>query len=161
MRTQFVRYISHRFPFDTAKAGDVGHDLYVDILGTKQTKLDRAVSRMLRQRVVVIWPFQHKMLASGVFLSMPDGCWAKIRSRSSAAKKNLSVLGGVIDSGYRGELFAVMSNLGLIPRLVRDRERYAQVVFHISTRPHLTHVGYFIEEDATERGATGFGSSGR
>jgi dUTP pyrophosphatase len=160
--TNKVRYTSAAgFPFQTTKPGDVGHDLYVDIYATPQTWLDKIVTKLKRELVVVIWPFQNKLLASGINLSMPESIWAKIEARSSASKKQLATCGGVIDSGYRGPLFAVMANLSIIPRVIRHGERYAQAIFHESVRPENVKVAQFTQADATERGETGFGSSGR
>jgi dUTP pyrophosphatase len=157
-----IRFTSRAgFPFATTKPGDVGHDLFVDIYDTPTTKIDRLVSRLVDDAVVVIWPFRNKLLASGIHLSMPEAVWAKIEARSSASKKQLATCGGVIDSGYRGPLFAVMANLSLVPRIVRHGERYAQAIFHQAVRPVATKVDQFTSQDETARGDTGFGSSGR
>ena len=125
---------------------------------TYQSRLDRFVSKLVGEQVVVLWPFQRKTLASGVNLAMPGTVWAHIVARSSAARKNLTALSGIIDSGYRGPLFSVLSNLGLVPRIIRDGERHTQVIFHVAVRPGITYVDGF--GDTTERGSTGFGSSG-
>lgn len=160
---QFLNDIRYRnvrgFDFAPKKDGDVGHDLHVDVYGMKQNLLDRIVSRYLNERVIVIMPFANRALASGIFLAMPDDVWAKIEARSSASKKGLMMAGGIIDSGYRGEMFAVMQNNGLVPRIIRDSERYAQVIFHCARRPSLCEVIYF--DDSTARGDSGFGSSGK
>lgn len=147
------------FEFSPKKTGDVGYDLYVDMLGMKLTLLDRLVSRFLQEPVVMILPFTNRALASGIYLSLPSQTWAKIEARSSSSKRGLTMAGGIIDSGYRGEMFAVMHNGGLIPRIIRDGERYAQVIFHCANRPGIEQVWRFT--DFTSRGETGFGSSGR
>lgn len=145
--------------FKPKKTGDVGHDLFVDMERTAQTWLDNIISFLRREEVVVIWPMTNKLLSSGIFLAMPDGIWAKIEARSSTSRKRLHQLGGIIDSGYRGELHAVLHNSGFIPRVIRDGERYVQVIFHLAQRPILKEVPMFT--DVTSRGATGFGSSGQ
>jgi deoxyuridine 5'-triphosphate nucleotidohydrolase len=155
-----IRYRNLRgFDFAPKKQGDVGHDLHVDMTGMKKTLLDRIISAYLRESVIVVLPFTNRALASGIFLAMPDDIWAKIEARSSASKKGLVMAGGIIDSGYRGEMFTVMQNNGLVPRVIRDSERYAQVIFHCARRPDLCEVPFFT--DATSRGDTGFGSSGK
>lgn len=163
LQTEFLSDVRFRnvrgFDFAPKKDGDVGHDLHVDITGVKPKLIDRIASALLRERVIVILPFTNRMLASGIFLAMPDHIWAKIEARSSASKKRLTTCGGIIDSGYRGEMFAVMQNNGIIPRIIRDRERYAQVIFHGAQRPSLQEVAWFA--DSTNRGSTGFGSSGK
>lgn len=148
--------------FAPSKAGDVGHDLYANLPTTKRTWLDRWIARTFDESIIcVIWPFMNKSVGSGVKVSMPDSVWCKVEARSSTGKKQMSVDGGVIDSGYRGEMFAVLSNKSLMPRVIRQGERYAQVVFHWSCRPPRYFITHFDSLDASDRGDTGFGSSGQ
>lgn len=161
--TQTVQFVDDNTWFrglKTAKRGDVGHDLHVNVSGCKLTQMDRLVSWFVGTKVVVIWPFQAKLVASGIKLSMPDDLWCMVTARSSAMKKKLKVVGGIIDSGYQGELFAVLHNFGLRPRIIKNSERYAQVIFFPAVRPYLEEKYLFFDRD-TERGETGFGSSGR
>lgn len=140
-----------------AKAGDVGYDLYVVI--TEQTWLERLISWAIGWKSQLIWPLVGvKTIKSGVRISMPQSIWCEIRPRSSTSRKKLAVLGGTIDSGYQGELYTVLHNLGLIPRLVRAGDRYAQVVFHPACRPSIQRVGEFSV--VSSRADTGFGSTG-
>ena len=144
--------------FDYSKHGDVGYDLVAKVEG--QTLLDRVVSFILRRRVHVLLPLVgRRNVSSGIFLAMPGSVWCQLHARSSIARKKLQLLGGVIDSGYRGELFAVLHNFGFLPRLVVQNERYAQVVFYVAVRPRIQMVDEFT--DSTIRGDTGFGSTGR
>lgn len=155
-----VQYINNTvYSFRVAKEGDVGHDLHVDIFGCKRSFIDRFISRRLGKTVMVIWPFQAKLAASGIRLSQTHKTWCMVTARSSAMKKKLMVIGGIIDSGYQGELFAVLHNFGLRPRVIQNGERYAQVIFFHAMRPQLEERGWF--DTTTERGDTGFGSSGQ
>lgn len=144
--------------FGTAKLNDVGHDLYV--VDQPQTWIERLVSEIIPGGpVLIVWPWTAKAVASGIRLNMPSGLWAHIVARSSAARQKLTVLSGIIDSGYQGPLFAVMTNLSIVPRIIRVGERYAQVIFHNANRPIIDEVAAFSSE--SERGATGFGSTGK
>ncbi len=157
-----ARYTSSwGYKLKTGKPGDVGHDLHVHVIPRFQSIIDMIVSLVLRKPVYVIWPFATKLLHSGIAMSVPENIWYMIRSRSSASQKRLMVLGGTIDSGYRGELRTLLYNFGLKPRLIKDGERYAQVVFVEAVRPHMWQVKKFDHLDATVRGSTGFGSTGR
>lgn len=164
MKTPRVAVKNHYYrPFLTAKKGDVGHDLYVhvDNLGP----VEQLVSKIVGTPCAIVWPFFTRTVGSGIFLAMHSTMWAKIEARSSTMRKMMMVLGGIIDSGYQGELFTVLANFGLLPRIVKHGERYAQVIFFKAVRPEMTE-DYFDGDEmmrfgATERGATGFGSSGK
>lgn len=145
----------HRFA--PAKPGDVGHDLHVVI--EKQTKLEQFVSEILGHPLFIVWPFQTKTFNTGIAVSQPNSVWCQITARSSSARKHLLVFSGIIDSGYQGELFAVMRNLSLKPLIIKEGERYAQAIFYNAVRPTFRRVVEFSER--TKRADTGFGSSGR
>jgi dUTP pyrophosphatase len=86
------------------------------------------------------------------------GTFYKLMDRSGMAKRGIAVLGGVIDSGYRGEWGVVLVNLNLFKPLQRVRmwDKVAQAV-------HLPYVNSTFEPgslDSSERGAAGFGSTG-
>jgi deoxyuridine 5'-triphosphate nucleotidohydrolase len=143
------------------KPGDVGYDLRVEIRG--QTWLDRLISLFVREPVHVVLPVVGtRTVASGVFLDMGDlNVWAEIRPRSSTSRAKLQILGGTIDNGYQGELYTVLHNFGFLPRLIRNGERYAQVVFYPAVRPMTLLAASVDDFGYTGRGSTGFGSTGR
>lgn len=98
------------------------------------------------------------VIPTGVFLDMPSNCWCSIEARSSASAKFLITPDAIIDAGYRGELFGVVFNLGYEPYEVQEGERVVQCIFHERVIAHITEVN---ELSASERGETGFGSSGK
>jgi dUTP pyrophosphatase len=98
------------------------------------------------------------VIPTGVFLDMPSNCWCSIEARSSASTKFLITPDAIIDAGYRGELFGVVFNLGYEPYEVQEGERVVQCIFHERVIAHITEVD---ELSASERGETGFGSSGK
>lgn len=61
---------------------------------------------------LVLKPNQRKLVGTGIRVAIPDGYWLKFHERSGLANKGIHVLGGVIDSGYTGELKVIMYNSG-------------------------------------------------
>ena len=104
-------------------------------------------------------PKEGKVARTGIAIALPRGYVGLVADRSSLAKKGVKTAGGVIDAGYRGELHIVLWNISNEPIQLKAGERIAQLlVFPIST-PAVKEVKEFDHQ--TERGAKGFGSSGR
>lgn len=81
-----------------------------------------------------------------------------VRDRSSMASRGLATTGGVIDSGYRGEILIVMTNLGDSAVELRAGEKIAQMV----PIPVLTGLVQEVETlEVSARAAKGFGSTGK
>jgi len=94
-------------------------------------------------------------------MALPPGHEAQVRPRSGlAVKYGGTVLNapGTIDADYRGEVMVPLINLGTDDFVVRRGDRIAQMVVAPVSRAEFS-----IEEslDDTERGANGFGSTGR
>jgi dUTP pyrophosphatase len=108
-----------------------------------------------------IEPGARLLLGTGIAMALPAGHEAQVRPRSGlAAKHGVTVLNspGTIDCDYRGELRVLLINLGQEPFVVRGGERIAQLVIAPVAQAHLVEVETL---DATERGAGGYGSTGR
>ena len=56
------------------------------------------------------------MIPTGIKLEMPDNIWCTVEARSSAGGRYLITPDSIIDSGYRGEFFAVVFNIGYEPQ---------------------------------------------
>ncbi len=100
-------------------------------------------------------------IATGFAIAIPDGWEVQVRPRSGLALHHgISCLNspGTIDSDYRGEVKIILANLGQEDFAVKRGERIAQLVPQRVTRAHLVEVASL---SATERGAGGFGSTGR
>jgi dUTP pyrophosphatase len=69
----------------------------------------------------------------------------------------IDVLGGVIDSGYRGEYKVILNNTSSETVAFAKGDRVAQVLIQKVERPDIVEVD---EISKTERGTTGFGSTG-
>jgi len=110
--------------------------------------------------IVTVQPGSRYLLPTGIRLEIPEGYWASIEARSSTSKKMLIVPKGVIDEGYRGELFAQILNVGRNPVVIEDGDRLIQLILH---KRHIQdfQITEVDELSESERGETGFGSTGR
>jgi dUTP pyrophosphatase len=100
-------------------------------------------------------------VATGFACAIPEGYEVQVRPRSGLALKHgITCLNtpGTIDSDYRGEIKVILANLGGEAFEIVRGERIAQLV----PAPVLGARFEEVEElDGTERGAGGFGSTGR
>lgn len=99
-------------------------------------------------------------VSCGIRVELPDDMWAMITGRSSTLRKRgLLVTQGVIDNGFRGELYAGTQNLSSESVYLEAGERIAQLIpFHqASAGMELMRVETLSESD---RGENGFGSTG-
>ena len=106
-------------------------------------------------------PGARHAVATGFAIAIPEGYEVQVRPRSGLALKNgITCLNtpGTIDSDYRGEVKVILANLGSEAFEVRRGERIAQLVPAPVLRASFREVG---DLDETERGAGGFGSTGR
>ena len=171
------------------KAGDVGYDVYATEAVTipaptpnqfsKYTRLMTMHDRCLKtaknnkydekafQMYMEKADRYHKeamdclpraMIPTGIKLEMPDNIWCTVEARSSAGGRYLITPDSIIDSGYRGEFFAVVFNIGYEPQTINVGDRICQLVFHEKTLIKPIEVD---ELSKSERGETGFGSSGK
>ena len=110
---------------------------------------------------VVLAPGKWHLIPTGIAIALPDGYEAQVRPRSGLALKHgLTLLNtpGTVDADYRGEIGAIMINLGHEPFVIRDGDRIAQLVVHQVCRAELEVVD---ELPASSRGEGGFGHTGR
>lgn len=106
----------------------------------------------------VIEPGQVLTVATGIATAIPDGHVGLIWDRSGlAARHGIHTLGGVIDCGYRGEIGVVMRNSGAEPFKIEKGMRIAQMIVQPFVQTRFEEVE---ELEASERGGSGFGSSG-
>ncbi len=124
-------------------SGDAGHDL--------------------RSRVdVEIAPGARIAIPTGIALAIPDGWAGFVLPRSGLARRHgigLANAPGLIDSGYRGELEVLLINHDSDVRFKVERgDRIAQLVFVECGIANFVEVSVL---PVSERGARGFGSSGK
>lgn len=97
-------------------------------------------------------------IKTGVSVALPAGTVGVIKDRSSMGIKGLHVYAGVIDHGYTGEISVVLYNMSDKPYPVRVGDKIAQlVVLPIS----VVDWEQSDSLEATDRGDSGFGSSGK
>ena len=111
---------------------------------------------------LVINPGEQKLIHTGIYIQLPQGYEAQVRSRSGlAVKHNIRVFHGVgtIDSDYRGEICVPLENANRnwLPFTVHNGDRIAQLVIS-----KCEQVNLILSEnlDNTERANGGFGHSG-
>lgn len=123
-----------------AKTGDAGFDVYA------------------RERTVLL-PGVQVVVPTGVAIELPVGHVSLVWDKSGLAiKYGLKVLGGVIDAEYRGEYMVGMINLSRTPYTFEKGDKVAQLLIQ-----KVEHARFEIVDELseTERGETGFGSSGK
>ena len=110
---------------------------------------------------VVLQPGEWRLIPTGLSIALPEGFEAQIRPRSGLSVKYAITCvnaPGTVDADYRGEIKVNLINHGREPFTVTRGERIAQMVVAPVTRVAWEEVE---DLDDTERGAGGFGSTGR
>lgn len=110
---------------------------------------------------VVLKPLERALVPTGLYISIPEGYEAQVRPRSGLAfKHGLTVLNtpGTIDADYRGEIKVILVNLSNDDFTIKNGERICQLVF-----AKVEQVDWVLVDvlDETERGAGGFGHTGK
>ena len=106
-------------------------------------------------------PGQRILVPTGLSIALPAGYEGQVRPRSGFANKTgVTVLNapGTIDSDYRGEVQVLLVNLGSDDVVLRRGDRIAQLVVAPVTRIEWAEAATLAD---TDRGAGGFGSTGR
>ena len=113
------------------------------------------------EQEIVVEPGKTAFIPTGIAMELPRGYVGLVYARSGlACKQDLAPANkvGVIDSDYRGEFMVALHNHGSETRVIRHGDRIAQLV----VTPILAPA--FVETDslsASDRGAGGFGSTGK
>ena len=110
---------------------------------------------------VTLAPGDHTLLPTGLRIALPSGTEGQVRPRSGLAHRHsVTVLNspGTIDADYRGEVKVLLINHGDEPFRVKRGARIAQLVVARYVPVRFDEVETLEE---TERGAGGFGSTGR
>lgn len=143
MDVKIVNKSNHQLP-SYATASSAGMDLKADIL-----------------EPIVLKPMERYLFPTGIYIQLPEGYEAQIRPRSGlAAKYGITVTNapGTVDADYTGEVKVSLINLSNDTFVVQPGERIAQMVIARYEKITWNEVA---ELDETERGAGGFGSTGR
>jgi len=122
-----------------AHPGDAGMDLY-------------------SVEAIVLKPGERRSVPTGIAIALPDGYVSLVWDKSGVSHKfGVKTLGGVLDSGYRGEYLIGLVNLGQEDFEIKKGQKIAQLLIQKVERPEIELVD---ELDETSRGTGGFGSTG-
>lgn len=123
-----------------AHAGDAGMDLYA-------------------AEEVTLAPGERYGVGTGIAMEIPDGYVGLIWDKSGLSiKEGLKTLGGVIDSGYRGEIKVGIINLSKEAYAFEKGHKLAQMIIQKKETVTLEEAD---ELEESERGKRAFGSSGK
>ncbi len=112
-------------------------------------------------RAISIAPGASALVPTGIAIELPPGTEGQVRPRSGLALKHgITVLNtpGTVDEGYRGEVGVILINHGTSPFAVSAGMKIAQLVVSPRIEVEVSEVADLSE---TQRGAGGFGSTGR
>lgn len=133
--------IRYKAPYILSKKdGDIGYDV-----------------RSTENRILE--PMETATISTGVFFELEDGYYADLRPRSGNSSKGLICNIGLIDTSYRGEIKASITNLTGNDYEVKKGDRIGQLVFRKESMTDMEKV--LVIDTDTDRGVKGFGSSGR
>jgi dUTP pyrophosphatase len=102
-------------------------------------------------------PGEGRIFKTGIAIEIDPGFVGLIWDRSSMGKRGIKTLGGVIDSGYRGEVGVILWNLSREPQEIQAGDKIAQLLIQRIETIDWNEVDNLDGED---RGG-GFGHSGR
>ena len=138
MRIKVIDFGYEKLPL-RAHENDAGADVHVCIDAPMMT----------------ILPHETVKIPLGLGLILPDGYAAYVFPRSGLASKGIVCELPPIDSGYRGEIHAIVTNCSDKAYVIHNGDRIGQLVI----TPVV--IADFITEDIKERGDNGFGSTGK
>ena len=110
---------------------------------------------------ITLGPLERAMVPTGLYIALQPGFEAQVRPRSGlAAKQGITVLNspGTVDADYRGEIKVILVNLSNANVSIQDGDRIAQLVIARHEQAAWLEVEVL---DETQRGAGGFGSTGK
>ena len=110
---------------------------------------------------VELKPLERRLIPTGLYISLPEGYEAQMRPRSGLALKHgITLLNtpGTIDADYRGEIGVILVNLSADPFIIADGERICQMIISSYAQVEWQQEASL---DETERGAGGFGHTGK
>ena len=111
---------------------------------------------------LVIAPGERALAPTGLAIRVPRGTYGRVAPRSGlAVKHGIDVLAGVVDRDYAGPVHVALINLGQAPVTLENGDRIAQLVLEKIVRATAIEVSADTGLPRTDRGAGGFGSTGR
>lgn len=114
------------------------------------------------EKPLILEAGERTRIPTGIIVQIPEGYEGQVRARSGLADKAgicLSNGVGTIDSDYRGEVIVLAMNAGKEAYTFQPGERVAQIIITPVPKVQIEEVDEL--DDGAERGAGGFGSTGR
>ena len=110
---------------------------------------------------VTLGSLERVLIPTGIKIAIPEGYEVQVRPRSGLALKHgisMANAVGTIDSDYRGEIGIILINLSKDEYVIQPQERIGQLVLN-----KVAQMEFEVVEclDETERGAGGFGHTGK
>lgn len=127
------------------------------ILPTKNDPTDAGID-IFTNEAHTLKPGETYMFSTGICVEFPKGYVALLWDRSGLGSKGIHRLAGVIDSGYRGEWKVVLFNTTKKPFTIAKGDKIVQCILQKFEPTKITEVK---DLKVSQRGARGFGSSGR
>ena len=163
MDNLYVKYdpilVEKGFELKHAKPGDVGFDLPVVMDDRLKIEPFKDYYINWKERWFDIPPHGSAEIPCGMAVKIPNNAWGNIKGRSSTRwKRKLHVAEGVIDSDYVGPLYVLVDNPNGITVRIAEFDRLAQLL--ILPKSEDQPIIKVEQLPSTERGNTGFGSSG-
>ena len=109
-------------------------------------------------QTIILSPGKRIAVPTGIAVAIPSGYVGLIWDKSGIAlKAGLKTLGGVIDSGYRGEIGIIIHNTSDTSYTIEAGKKIAQMLIQPVEQKEIIEVDSL---DETKRGDGGFGSTG-
>lgn len=127
------------------------------IVPTKDNRADAGID-IYTNEAYTLTPGEVHMFSTGIAVEFPPGYVALLWDRSGLGSKGIHRLAGVIDSGYRGEWKVVLLNTTKKRFPIAKGDKIVQCILQKFEPTKIVEVKTLKE---SQRGAKGFGSSGR
>ncbi len=132
--------------------------LHPDALLPTRAHHDDAGLDVYCYKKVTLLPHVTTKVPTGIAYEIPEGYCIFAWDKGSVGSKGIKTLGGVLDSGYRGELFIPLHNLSNQEYVFEVGDKIAQLVIQKVEFPEIMEVE---ELTSSLRGEGGFGSTGK
>ena len=110
---------------------------------------------------IILHPWERKLIPTGIRIEMPEDSFAQMSPRSGLSlKEGIVAITGIIDSDYRGEVGVILSNQSNRAFAINRGDRVAQMVFIGNGGLFQADFNNVENLSDTDRGESGFGSTG-
>ena len=133
--------------------------LHADAILPKYATKDDAGMDLFAIESVELAPLERGQIGIGIAMEIPEGYVGLVWDKSGLSHKfGIKTLGGVIDSGYRGEIKVGVINLGKEKYIFEKGHKVAQMIIQKKETPEIIETEELAD---SERGHGAFGSTGK